>query len=664
MGVSQAPDAAEEAVGALDAGVRPLQAHVRRRGEHHEQAAGIGTVLVDHRLRVDAVVLRLRHLLGAADLDRLAVALQARADDLGLGVTLDLDVGRVEPVLAAVGGGPVVGIGDHHALGQQVLERLVAADQALVAHQLVEEARIEQVQDGVLDAADVLVDRQPVVGRLPVQHAAFELRAGVAGEIPGRLDEGVHGVGFALGRLAAFRAAAFVEFRHLRQRRTGAVRYHVFRQHHRQLVGRHRDVAASLAVDDRDRAAPVALAADAPVAQAELGARLAQALGLEVGADGVEGGLVAEVVVLAGVDGEHGLVLGAVPLLPDAGLEVVVALDLGDHLADRQAVLVGELEVALVMAGHRHHRAFAVVHQHVVGDPYRQLVAGQRVFDEQGSGHAFLLLGGDVGLGDAAALAFVDERLQLRVVLRGLGGQRVFGGDGDVGGAHQGVRTGGEHLQLAGVADGGLVVGEADLHPTRLADPVALHGLHLLRPAGQVVEALQQFLGVGGDLEVVHRDLALLDQRAGAPAAPVDHLLVGEYGLVDRVPVDRAVLAVDHPFFEQAGEQPLLPAVVVRLAGGDLAAPVDRQAEAVQLRLHVGDVVVGPGRRGDVVLHRGVFRRHAERVPAHRLQHVAALHAVVAADHVADGVVAHVAHVQLAARIREHRQAVELLLVG
>lgn len=112
------------------------------------------------------------------------------------------------------------------------------------------------------------------------------------------------------------------------------------------------------------------------------------------------------------------------------------------------------------MAGHRHHRAFAVVHQHVVGDPYRQLVAGQRVFDEQGSGHAFLLLGGDVGLGDAAALAFVDERLQLRVVLRCLGGQRVFGGDGDVGGAHQGVRTGGEHLQLAGVADGGLVVGK------------------------------------------------------------------------------------------------------------------------------------------------------------------------------------------------------------
>ncbi|MCY1184915.1 hypothetical protein D9M73_256480 [compost metagenome] len=46
------------------------------------------------------------------------------------------------------------------------------------------------------------------------------------------------------------------------------------------------------------------------------------------------------------------------------------------------------------------------------------------------------------------------------------------------------------------------------------------------------------------------------------------------------------------------------------------------------------------------------------------MQNVLALHALVAADHVADGVVAHVAHVQLAARVGEHRQAVELVLAG
>src|SRR5690606_40350293 len=51
---------------------------------------------------------------------------------------------------------------------------------------------------------------------------------------------------------------------------------------------------------------------------------------------------------------------------------------------------------------------------------------------------------------------------------------------------------------------------------------------------------------VGGDLEVVHGDFALFDQRTGAPATAIDHLLVGQYGLVYRVPVHGAVLAVDH----------------------------------------------------------------------------------------------------------------------
>ena len=46
----------------------------------------------------------------------------------------------------------------------------------------------------------------------------------------------------------------------------------------------------------------------------------------------------------------------------------------------------------------------------------------------------------------------------------------------------------------------------------------------------RVVELGQQFLGVGGDLHVVHGDLALFHERR-APAAAIDHLLVGEYGV-------------------------------------------------------------------------------------------------------------------------------------
>ena len=56
--------------------------------------------------------------------------------------------------------------------------------------------------------------------------------------------------------------------------------------------------------------------------------------------------------------------------------------------------------------------------------------------------------------------------------------------------------------------------------------------------------------------------------------------------------------------------------------------------------------------------HRRVLGRQAERVPAHRMQHVEALRPLVARDHVAERVVAHVAHVDPAGRIGEHLEHV------
>ena len=157
--VSRLPQAAQEAVGAFDAGIGPFERLVGRRGEHDEQAGGVGAVLVDQGLRVDAVVLRLRHLLGAADDHRQAVGLERGAGRAAAFVGHDIDIGRVDPLFLAAIEIAVEGRGDDHALGQQVGERFAeVADQADIAHQLGEEARIEKVQDGVLDAADVLVD--------------------------------------------------------------------------------------------------------------------------------------------------------------------------------------------------------------------------------------------------------------------------------------------------------------------------------------------------------------------------------------------------------------------------------------------------------------------------------------------------------------------------
>ena len=65
-----------------------------------------------------------------------------------------------------------------------------------------------------------------------------------------------------------------------------------------------------------------------------------------------------------------------------------------------------------------------------------------------------------------------------------------------------------------------------------------------------------------------------------------------------------------------------------------------------------------------VLLHGGVFGGQAEGIPAHGMQYVIAAHPHIAGQRVADGVVAHVSHMKLAARVRQHLQDVILGPIG
>ena len=78
-----------------------------------------------------------------------------------------------------------------------------------------------------------------------------------------------------------------------------------------------------------------------------------------------------------------------------------------------------------------------------------------------------------------------------------------------------------------------------------------------------------------------------------------------------------------------------------------------------ELAAHVIDVVVGPFGGRHAVLHGGILGWQAKGIPTHRLQHVLAAHALVTGDHVANGIIAHMSHVQAAAGIGEHGQTVE-----
>ena len=242
-----------------------------------------------------------------------------------------------------------------------------------------------------------------------------------------------------------------------------------------------------------------------------------------------------------------------------------------------------------------------------------------------------------------------------------LGGQRGVGGDHHEGGAVQRVRAGGEDGDGARRAVGELDV-EVDVGALGATDPVALHGQHPVRPGAlELLHVVEQPLGVVGDLEVPLVQLALGHLGAAALAHALHDLLVGQHGLVVGAPVDRAVLAVGQAPLAELQEQPLGPAVVLRVGGVQPVRPVEGDRVATE-RLRLGlDVGVGVDRRVLVVLDRGVLGGQTEGVPADRVQHVEALLPPVARDDVVQRHHLGVAHVQVAGGVGEHRQRVALL---
>ena len=105
---------------------------------------------------------------------------------------------------------------------------------------------------------------------------------------------------------------------------------------------------------------------------------------------------------------------------------------------------------------------------------------------------------------------------------------------------------------------------------------------------------------------------------------------------------------------EQLEEQPLGPAVVLRVGGVKARVPVSGDRVTLE-RFRLGvDVLVGPLGRMLVVLDRSVFRRQAEGVPADRVENVVALVQPVARYDVADCECLGVAHVEVTRWVREH----------
>ena len=243
------------------------------------------------------------------------------------------------------------------------------------------------------------------------------------------------------------------------------------------------------------------------------------------------------------------------------------------------------------MARHGHDRAGSVLHQHVVGDEDRDLLAANRVCDSAAQCDACLLAfsgAAQFGAARERLLDVVADRLLVPGSLSKPQHVRVLGGEHEEGRAEECVGPRREDR----VFGPQLVAAEDDLGPFGAADPVALHRLDVLRPV-DLVQIFEQAVGVIGDLEEPLLELADLNLSAAALAAAVNDLLVREHRLVARAPVDVCLLPIGKPGLEQLVEDPLRPAVVVGLAGGQLARPVDRDSPATELALELGDRRLG-----------------------------------------------------------------------
>ena len=201
------------------------------------------------------------------------------------------------------------------------------------------------------------------------------------------------------------------------ERIAGGVESDIVRQFYRQIRLGHGNDAAGLAVNDRDRAAPVALARNAPVAQLEIDLPLrlraiAQCRSLKTPRDLFLGRGDRHSVEEPRIDHRSLAVVGDVINFERHGIDPGRA----DDRRRAQPVDIDEVEVALVVRGTAEDRARAVIHQNEVRDIDRQPPIRIEGMDDPNAGvEALLFRRLDRGDRGADPPALFDEFGKLRI---------------------------------------------------------------------------------------------------------------------------------------------------------------------------------------------------------------------------------------------------------
>ena len=272
----------------------------------------------------------------------------------------------------------------------------------------------------------------------------------------------------------------------------------------------------------------------------------------------------------------------------------------------------------------------------------------------------------------------------------------MFRREHHIGGAVKRVRSRGEDTDfvaatgaVAAVADRGTGVidpgySKIDFRAFASSDPIFLEQFDPFWPI-EPFELIQQALGICHDSQHPLPHWPADDRKSANLALAIDHFFIGEHSAQFGAPIHWHIGHISQPYaigisaaicrnrfrslrlrvepgVVDLKENPLRPPVKMRVAGVDFALPVVGEPDAFQLAFKFRYVLTRCNRRMLAGFDCILLGRQTECIPAHRMQHVEAVHSLVARNDVSGGVTFGMTDMQASsARIGKHVQDIELL---
>ena len=360
------------------------------------------------------------------------------------------------------------------------------------------------------------------------------------------------------------------------------------------LIVGNRHFAAALAVHDRDRRAPIALARDEPIAKAEVDRLSCRARALRGARRSRRARARCDMPVKSS--------LAISRRRRRTARRAIGRLRAVRRRRSRRSIgrpcLLRKLEIALVVRGHAHHRAGAVLGEHVVRQPDRHAFARERVDRVRAGEDALFSMScvrssSDFDVSGCARMPSIARACARDCAARICATTGCSGATAKKRHAEERIDARREDVDASRRR---LRCRTTNVRAFAAADPVALHRARCVpasRRAGRC-PASSRSAYVGDLAETTARGCgARPDARSASSARPSTCSLASTV-LIVRAPVHRRLALVREPVLVHAQEEPLIPAVVLRVAGGELARPIVTRAHQLDLTAHVGDVRARP----------------------------------------------------------------------